>query len=167
MAVITNISFLPLRTNGCANFNHHFSPGIRMTLCLGCIFLSSGIFFLTKITIPARIPDVFFFSVFSRGILHRNGVLEVVAGIPVFCHFHRNFSQEFLWDRNSCFYSGFLRIPPDFCSHQTLSGSGQPMKSPPTSSPTSKLIAQICDPEHSKALPVYVFYSVQYHVLLQ
>jgi hypothetical protein len=42
-----------------------------------------------------------------------NVVLEVVAGIPVFCCCHRNFSQEFLWDRNSCIYSGFLRIPPD------------------------------------------------------
>ncbi len=30
-----------------------------------------------------------------------------------FCRFHRNFSQEFLWDRNSCIYSGFLRISPD------------------------------------------------------
>jgi hypothetical protein len=40
-------------------------------------------------------------------------VLEGVAGIPVFGHVHRNFSQEFLQDRNSCIYSGFLRIPPD------------------------------------------------------
>jgi hypothetical protein len=41
-------------------------------------------------------------------------VLEVVAGIPVLCHCHRIFLQEFLWDRNSCIYAGFLRIPPDF-----------------------------------------------------
>jgi hypothetical protein len=54
-----------------------------------------------------------FFPVFSGGIFHRNVVLEVVAGIPVFCRFHRIFLQEFLWDRNSCIYSGLLRIPPD------------------------------------------------------
>ncbi len=34
MAVFTHIKFLSLRTNGCANFNHHFSPGIWMTQCL-------------------------------------------------------------------------------------------------------------------------------------
>jgi hypothetical protein len=54
-----------------------------------------------------------FFPVFSGGIFHRNVVLEVVAGIPVFCHCHRIFLQEFLWDRNSFIYSRFLRLPPD------------------------------------------------------
>jgi hypothetical protein len=54
-----------------------------------------------------------FFLVFSGGIFYRNVVLEVVAGIPVFCRCHRIFLQEFLWDRNSCIYSGFLRIPLD------------------------------------------------------
>ena len=42
-----------------------------------------------------------------------NVVLEGVAVIPVFFRFYRNFSQEFLWDRNSCIYSGFLRNPED------------------------------------------------------
>jgi hypothetical protein len=54
------------------------------------------------------------FSVFSGGVFHRNVVLEGVEGIPVFHRFHRNFSQEFLQDRNSCIYngfSGFLQIP--------------------------------------------------------
>ena len=51
---------------------------------------------------------------FSGEIFHRNLVLEGVAGIPVFCQYHRNFLQEFLWDRNSCIYPRFLRIPPDF-----------------------------------------------------
>jgi hypothetical protein len=61
-----------------------------------------------------RIPEDFFFSpVFSGGIFHRNMVLEGVSGIPVFRHFHRNFLQEFLRDRNSCIYNGFLRIPWD------------------------------------------------------
>ena len=41
-------------------------------------------------------------------------VLEGVAGIPVFFRFYRNFSQEFLRDRNSYIYSGFLRNPPEF-----------------------------------------------------
>jgi hypothetical protein len=40
-------------------------------------------------------------------------VLEGVSGIPVFHHFHRIFSQEFLQDRNSCIYNEFLKIPPD------------------------------------------------------
>jgi hypothetical protein len=57
---------------------------------------------------------VSFFPVFSGGIFHRNVVLEGVSGIPVFCRFHRNFSQEFLQDRNSCVYNGFLQIPLDF-----------------------------------------------------
>jgi hypothetical protein len=57
-----------------------------------------------------------FFPVFSGGFFfNRNVILEVVAGIPVFCRCHRIFLQEFLWDRNSCIYSGFLRIPPDSC----------------------------------------------------
>ncbi len=55
-----------------------------------------------------------FFPAFSGGIFHMNVVLEGVAEIPVFGRVHRNFLQEFLRDRNSCIYSGFLRIPPDF-----------------------------------------------------
>ncbi len=34
MAIFTNISSLSLHTNGCANFDHHFSPSIWMTWCL-------------------------------------------------------------------------------------------------------------------------------------
>jgi hypothetical protein len=51
--------------------------------------------------------------VFSGGFFHRSVVLEGVAGIPVFCRCHKISLQEFLWDRNSCIYSGFLRIPLD------------------------------------------------------
>ncbi len=85
--------------------------------------------FLDKKTIPARITEgFFFFPVFSGGIFHRNVILEGVSGILVFHRFHRNFLQEFLRERNSCIYNGFLRIPPDSCSRQTLSGSGQQQK---------------------------------------
>ncbi len=38
---------------------------------------------MDKKTVPARIPEDFFFPVFSRGIFHMNVVLEVDAGIPV------------------------------------------------------------------------------------
>jgi len=52
-------------------------------------------------------------------------VLEGVAVIPVFFRFYRNFSQEFLGDRNSCTIftpdsSGIRRIPEDSCSCQKL-----------------------------------------------
>ncbi len=94
-------------------------------LCFSCLLLFILIcqvayscfqefMFWTKKTVLARIPeDFFFFLFFSRGIFHRNVVLEVVAGIPVSCRCHSNFLQEFVWDRNSCIYSGFLRTPPD------------------------------------------------------
>jgi hypothetical protein len=60
-----------------------------------------------------RIPeDIFFSCVFWRNFSQERG-FGGVSGIPVFCRFHRNFSQEFLWDRNSCIYNGFLWIPPD------------------------------------------------------
>jgi hypothetical protein len=54
---------------------------------------------------------IFFLPANSGGIFNRNVVLEGVAVIPVFFRFYRNFSQEFLGDRNSCIYSGFLRNP--------------------------------------------------------
>jgi hypothetical protein len=82
----------------------------------------TGIYFWGSKTVKKRIPEDFFFSVFSRGIFHRNMVLERVSGIPVFCHFHEIFLQEFLRDRNSCGTgipastmdsSRFLRIPLD------------------------------------------------------
>jgi len=59
-----------------------------------------------------RIPEDFFSCVFLRNFSEECGFGEV-AGIPVFFRFYRNFSQEFLWDRNSDIYSGFLRIPED------------------------------------------------------
>jgi hypothetical protein len=40
-------------------------------------------------------------------------VLEGVAGIPVFGRVHRIYLQEFLRDKNSCIYSGSIRILPD------------------------------------------------------
>ncbi len=56
---------------------------------------------------------------------------DFVAGIPA--------GQEFLYFHriapDSC---GFLRIPAGFLFPPKLSGSGQPTKSPPTSSPSSK-----------------------------
>jgi hypothetical protein len=48
-----------------------------------------------------RIPEDFFFSVFSGGIFHRNVVLERSQEFR-FLDAHRIFLQEFLWDRNSC-----------------------------------------------------------------
>jgi hypothetical protein len=54
---------------------------------------------------------IFFLSANSGGIFHRNVVLEGVAVIPVFFLFYRIFLQEFLGDRKSCIYSGFLRNP--------------------------------------------------------
>jgi hypothetical protein len=74
-----------------------------------------------------RIP---FFPVFSGGIFHRNLVLERSQEFLFFFRCHRNISQEFLWDRNSCIYpgiiqitedsGGFRRIPEDSCSRQKL-----------------------------------------------
>jgi hypothetical protein len=55
---------------------------------------------------------IFFSCVFLRNFSQERDFGEV-AGIPVLSRFYRIFSQEFLWDRNSCIYSGFLRIPED------------------------------------------------------
>ncbi len=90
--------------------------------------------------------------------------------------------QEFLRDRNSCIstgFFGFLRIPPDssrflqipagFLFLPKLSGSGQPTNSPSTSSSSSKPTMN----SHRQVLPSTpstppnMFYSVQYHVLVQ
>jgi hypothetical protein len=78
---------------------------------LGCICLFSGIYFLDqkKPFLPGFLR-IHFFPVFSGGIFHRNVVLEVVTGIPVFCRCHMIFfagipaGQEFLY---------LPRIPPD------------------------------------------------------
>ncbi len=65
--------------------------------------------------------------------------------------------------------SGFLQIPARFLFPTKLSGSGQPTNSPPTSSPSSKPTTN----SHRQVLPSTqstppnLFYSVQYHVLLQ
>jgi hypothetical protein len=68
---------------------------------------------ITCAEVPYSSKKLFFFScVFLRIFSEERGFGEV-AGIPVFSRFYRNFSQEFLWDRNSCIYSGFLRIPED------------------------------------------------------
>ncbi len=85
--------------------------------------------FFGRKNVPARIPEDSFFSVFSGGIFHRNVVVERLQEFLFFCC-HGNFSQEFLWDRNSCIYPGILRIPPvsggfrripeDFCSRKKL-----------------------------------------------
>jgi hypothetical protein len=113
--------------------------GLRETqaeLGLGCLFQLSGIHFGGSKTEKNRIPEDFFFSVFSGGIFHRNVVwgrsqeflfLDAITGI-----FHRNscgtgiplFSPDssgILWilSDSSGFLgiprdsSGFLGIPPD------------------------------------------------------
>ena len=70
-----------------------------------------------------RIP---FCLCFRRNFSQERG-FGVVAGIPVFFRCHRIFSQEFLWDRNSCIYpgpedsGGFLILPK-------AAGSGQRLK---------------------------------------
>ena len=56
----------------------------------------------------------------SGGIFHRNVVVERLQEFLFYFCCHRNFSQEFLWDRNSCIYPGILRIPEDSCSRQKL-----------------------------------------------
>ncbi len=90
------------------------STTIGVDFDLGCIFLFSGIYFVDQKTCSCQDSWGFlFFLVFSGGIFHRNMVFEGVAGIPDFCRCHRNFLQEFLWDRNSCIYPRFLQIPMD------------------------------------------------------
>jgi hypothetical protein len=75
--------------------------------------LFRNLFFGPKKAFLTGFLRIFFFScVFLRNFSEERGFGEV-AGIPVFSRFYRNFSQEFLWDRNSCIYSGFLRIPED------------------------------------------------------
>jgi hypothetical protein len=64
-----------------------------------------------------------FFPAFSRGIFHRNMVLEGIAGIPVFFAFTGIFRRNSCGTGNSVFtpdFSGFLRIPEDSCSRQKL-----------------------------------------------
>ncbi len=125
-----------------------------------------------------RIPEDFVF-IFFGGICSQERGFGGVLGIPVFSHFCRFFLQEFLRDRNSCISTGFLRISPDssrflqipagFLFLPKLSGSGWPTNYPPTSSPSSKPTTS----SNTQALPSTpstppnLFYSVQYHVLLQ
>ncbi len=81
---------------------------------LGCLFMFDRNLFLgLKNSKKKDSWGFLFFPVFSGGFFCRNVVLERVSGIPVLRRFHRNFLQEFLRDRNSCVYNGFLRIPPD------------------------------------------------------
>ena len=88
------------------------------------------IFWTKKTFLPGflRIP---FLPVFSRGIFHRNLVLERSQEFLFFFCCHSNFSQEFLWDRNSCIYPGILQIPEDsggFLFPPKAAGSGQRIK---------------------------------------
>jgi hypothetical protein len=92
----------------------------------------TGIYFWGSKTEKNRIPENFLFSLclpeeFFTGKWFWRGSQEFLifaAVIGIFC-------------RNSCGTgipvftldsSGFLRIPPDSCSRQTLSGSGQQLK---------------------------------------
>jgi hypothetical protein len=104
-------------------------------MLLSCLFLIDRNLFWGLKTIKKQDTRGFIFPVFFGGIFHRNVVLEGVAGIPVFCRCHRIFfagipvGQEFLYllliPPDS---SGFLQIPPDSCSRQMLSCSGQQLK---------------------------------------
>jgi hypothetical protein len=102
---------------------------------LGWYFLFDRNLFLGLKNSKKRIPEDFFFPVFSKGIFHRNVVFggglrnscfsplsqDFFAGIPA--------GQEFLffqWIPQDS--SRFLRIPLDSCSRQMLSGSGQRLK---------------------------------------
>ncbi len=131
------------------------------------------IFFLTekqKNTEFLRIFSFFWQNLFTgmwfwRGL--RNSCFQPLlqdffAGIPAgqeFLYFHRIPPDSFK----------FVQIPAGFLFPPKLSGSGQPKNSPPTSSPSSKPTTN----SHRQALPSTpstppnLFYSVQYHVLLQ
>jgi len=66
--------------------------------------------FWVQKTVPDRIPeDFFFFRVFRKNFSQERGFGEI-AGIPFF-----SILQEFFAGipvgRNSCIFSGFLRIP--------------------------------------------------------
>ena len=86
-----------------------------------------NLFFGSKKLFLTGFLRISFFPAFSGGIFHRKVVLER-SQESVFFRFYRNFSQEFLWAGIPVFTqdsSGFLRIPPDSCSRQKLSGVGQ------------------------------------------
>ena len=90
----------------------------------GCLFLFSGIHFLD----PQNpfLQGFLRISFFPVLLLLRISSQERGFGgflkIPVFSRFQRIFLQEYLRDRNSWICTGFLRIPPDSCSRQKLSG---------------------------------------------
>jgi hypothetical protein len=73
--------------------------------------ISRNLFFGPQKAFLTRFLRIIFLPANFGGIFHRNMVVEGIAVIPVFIRFNRNFSQEFLGDRNSCIYSGFLRNP--------------------------------------------------------
>jgi hypothetical protein len=73
----------------------------------------TGIYFGCSKTVKKGFLRISFFSCVFRRNFYRNVVLEGVSGIPGFCRFHRIFLHEFLQDRNSCVYNGFLWISPD------------------------------------------------------
>jgi hypothetical protein len=75
--------------------------------------LFSGINFLDKKNVPARIPEDSFFScVFRRNFSQELGFGEV-AGIPVFFSLSQEFFAGIPVGRNSCIYPGILQIPED------------------------------------------------------
>ena len=69
--------------------------------------------------VPARIPEDSFFLCFPEEFFTGTWFWRGCWNSCFFLH-HRNFSQEFLWDRKSCIYPGILRIPEDSCSRQKL-----------------------------------------------
>jgi hypothetical protein len=102
---------------------------------LGCLFLFDRNLFWGLKNSKKRIPEDFFFPCVFRRIFSqergfggsfRNSCFsllsqEFFAGIPA--------RQDFLHlQRIPLDSSGFLRIPPDSCSRQMLSGSGQQLK---------------------------------------
>jgi len=91
-----------------------------------------NLFFWPKKPFLTEFLRISFFPVFSRGIFHRNVVLEGVAGIPVFF-----FVFTGIFRRNSCGTgipvftpdsSGIRRIPLESGGFLRIPGSGQRLK---------------------------------------
>ncbi len=87
---------------------------VKKGVTLGCLFMfDRNLFSGLQNSKKKDSWGFLFFLCFPEVFFTGTWFLEGVSGIPVFCRFHRNFLKEFLWDRNSCVYNGFLNIPPD------------------------------------------------------
>jgi hypothetical protein len=77
--------------------------------------------------VPFRMPEYCFCLFFRRKFFTGTWFWRGLEN-SCFQLLSQDFSQEFLWDRNSCICIGFLPIPPDSCSHQKMSGLDQRLK---------------------------------------